>query len=68
MCFPGGRTHYAADMCFQGKETNNLRDMCFQGGEHITLEKWPIFGAKPWTNPFKKISILRLFELLVFIA
>ena len=23
---------------------------------------------KPWTNPFGKISILRLFELLVFVA
>ena len=30
--------------------------------------KMAIFGPKPWVNPFKKISILRLFGLLVFIA
>ena len=27
-----------------------------------------IFGPKPWVNPFGKMSIVRLFELLVFIA
>ena len=27
-----------------------------------------IFRPKPWTNPFGKMSIFRLFELLVFIA
>ena len=27
-----------------------------------------IFGPKPWVNPFGKMSILRLFGLLVFIA
>ena len=27
-----------------------------------------IFVPKPWFNPFRKMSILRLFELLVFIA
>ena len=27
-----------------------------------------IFGPKAWIDPFKKISIFRLFELLVFIA
>ena len=26
------------------------------------------FGPKPWTNPFGKMSILQLFELLVFIV
>ena len=26
------------------------------------------FGPKPWTNPFGKISIFHLFQLLVFIA
>ena len=31
-------------------------------------EKIANFGAKPWTNPFGKILIFRLFELLVFIA
>ena len=25
-----------------------------------------IFGPKPWVNPFGKMSIFRLFELLVF--
>ena len=25
-----------------------------------------IFGPKPWVNPFEKVSIFRLFELLVF--
>ena len=27
-----------------------------------------IFGPKPWVNPFEKMGIFRLFELLVFIA
>ena len=27
-----------------------------------------IFGPKPWVNPFGKIAIFRVFELLVFIA
>ena len=27
-----------------------------------------IFGTKPWVNPFGKMSIFRLFELLLFIA
>ena len=27
-----------------------------------------IFGPKPWVNPFEKISILRLFKLLVFFS
>ena len=27
-----------------------------------------IFGHKPWVNPFVKMAIFRLFELLVFIA
>ena len=27
-----------------------------------------IFGPKPWVNPFGKMSIFRLLELLVFIA
>ena len=30
--------------------------------------KMAIFGQKPWVNPFGKISIFRLFELLVFLA
>ena len=30
--------------------------------------KMAIFGPKPWVNPFWKMSIFRLFELLVFIA
>ena len=30
--------------------------------------KMAIFGPKAWVNPFGKISIVRLFELLVFIA
>ena len=30
--------------------------------------KMAIFGQKPWVNPFGKMSIFRLFELLVFIA
>ena len=32
------------------------------------VAKMPIFGPTPWVNPFGKISIFRLFELLVFIA
>ena len=30
--------------------------------------KIAIFGPKPWVNPSGKISIFRLFEVLVFIA
>ena len=30
--------------------------------------KMAIFGPKQWVNPFGKMSIFRLFELLVFIA
>ena len=30
--------------------------------------KKAIFGPKPWVNAFGKMSIFRLFELLVFIA
>ena len=30
--------------------------------------KMAIFGPKPWVNPFGKMSIFQLFELLVFIA
>ena len=32
------------------------------------VEKQAIFGPKPWVNPFGKMSIFRLFDLLVFIA
>ena len=32
------------------------------------VEKMAIFGPKPSVNPFGKMSIFRLFELLVFIA
>ena len=31
-------------------------------------EKIGKFGAKPWTNPFGKMSIYRHFQLLVFIG
>ena len=30
--------------------------------------KRAIFGPKPWVNPFGKMLIFGLFELLVFIA
>ena len=30
--------------------------------------KMAIFGPKPWVNPLRKMSIFRLFKLLVFIA
>ena len=30
--------------------------------------KMAAFEAKPWVNPFGKMSIFRLFELVVFIA
>ena len=31
-------------------------------------KKMAIFGPKPWVNPFGKMSIFYLFEILVFIA
>ena len=30
--------------------------------------KMAIFGPKPWVNPFGKVSIFGLFEVLVFVA
>ena len=30
--------------------------------------KMVVFGLKPWVNPFKKMSIFRLFKLPVFSA
>ena len=30
--------------------------------------KMAIFGPKPWVNPFGKMSIFRILEVLVFIA
>ena len=43
-----------------------------QLGEQISLgmykvAKIAIFGPKPWVNPYGKMSIFRLLELLVFI-
>ena len=32
-----------------------------------TVGKMAMFGPKPWVNPFRKMSILRVFQLLVFI-
>ena len=32
------------------------------------VRKMAIFGPIPWVNHFRKMSIFRLFELLVFIA
>ena len=32
------------------------------------VRKMAIFGPNPWVNPFGKMSIFLLFELLVFIA
>ena len=34
----------------------------------IKVGKMAIFGPKPWVNPFGKMPIFWLFELLVFIA
>ena len=32
------------------------------------IEKMAIFRQQPWVNPFEKMSIFRLLELLLFIA
>ena len=32
------------------------------------FKKMAIIGPKPWVNPFEKMSIFRLFEILVFIT
>ena len=32
------------------------------------VSKMAIFGPKRWVNPFGKMSIIRIFELLVFIS
>ena len=32
------------------------------------IAKMAIFGPKPWVNPFGKVSIIRLFGLLVLIG
>ena len=34
----------------------------------LKVEEKAIFEPKAWVNPFRKMSISRLFELLVFIA
>ena len=42
-----------------------------KGGQYCLekkVEKMANFWPKPWTNPFGKISIFRLFERFVFIA
>ena len=36
--------------------------------EKEKVKKRPIFGPKSWVNPFGKMSIFRLFELLVFLV
>ena len=36
--------------------------------QKINFGKMAIFGPKPWVIPFRKMSIFRLFQLLVFIA
>ena len=36
--------------------------------EKEKVGKMAIFGPKPWVNPFGKMSIFQLFEVLVFIA
>ena len=46
------KSHFPALNCLQKK---NVRKMA-------------IFGAKPWVNPFGKMSIFGLFQRLVFIA
>ena len=46
------KTHFPALYCLKKKK----------------VEKWPILDQKPWTNPFGKMSIFRLFQLVVFIA
>ena len=40
----------------------------FMAAAHSGLWAPAIFGQKPWVNPFGKMSIFRLLELLVFIA
>ena len=42
--------------------------MFFPSFSHKNDGKMALFGPKPWVNPFGKISIFGLFELLVFIA
>ena len=47
------------------------RERHFSGQHCLKKKKFgkmAIFGPKPWVDPFKKISIFRLFEPLVFIA
>ena len=50
----------------------NIVQHIFHRTTHIAFKKkvgkMAIFGPKPWVNPFGKMSIFRLFELLVFIA
>ena len=76
MCFLGKGTHITREMCFTGRETHITREMVSQVGEHISLGicvpkkkvgKMAIIGPKPWVNPFGKMSIFRLFDLLLFI-
>ena len=48
---------------------NIVKDMFLvYTAQKIKVGKIAIFGPKPWVNPLRKMSIFRLFELLVFIA
>ena len=47
---------------------NNIKDIFLAYIDKKKIEKWPFLDQKPWVNPFKKISIFPLFELLVLIA
>ena len=58
---------YSLDRCFFVVEYHkrHFSDLFWLKKE---IRKMASFGPKPWVNPFGKMSIFRLFELLVFIA
>ena len=47
---------------------NIVKDILLEYIAKKKVGKMAIFGPKPWVNPFGKMSIFRVFQLLVFIA
>ena len=64
---PLGLFFYSLERRFFGPEYHKE---CFPRLYYLKKKvgKMSIFGAKPRVNPFGKMSIFRLFKLLVFIA
>ena len=62
---------YSLEWCFfflEYRKTHFVGLNCLKRKGWKKVEKMAIFRPKPWVNPFGKMPIFRLFELIVFIA